>query len=153
MSAFAHRWCDLTAYKLLILHTYSQFGGKVWLGYDQAFREHAATTKLTDWSCMNVHMNHIKSSLHSNSSSIPIRRRLHMSLMVCGMGLDLGFSPQTNSNQLNATSPWLTSMQGSPKGEGIDPEKFPMQYIRFDEIICMIAKHGHGATMAQFDAA
>ena len=51
---FPHRWRDLTQYKLLILRTYRQFGGKVWRSYDQAFREHAAASKLVDWSAMDV---------------------------------------------------------------------------------------------------
>lgn len=55
-SSFPHRWRDLTAYKLLILRTYRQFGGQVWLNYDLAFRQHAAATKLTDWSAMNVQL-------------------------------------------------------------------------------------------------
>ena len=54
-SHFLHRWKDLTQYKLLILQTH-HFSGKVWLNYDRAFREHAAATKLTDWSCMNVQL-------------------------------------------------------------------------------------------------
>ena len=37
-SYFPHRWKDLTSYKLLILRTYRQFSGRVWLAYDQAFR-------------------------------------------------------------------------------------------------------------------
>ncbi|KAK3698551.1 hypothetical protein QZH41_014483, partial [Actinostola sp. cb2023] len=52
-SFFPHRWKDLTSYKLLILRTYRQLSGPVWLAYDKAFREHAAATKLTDWSDIN----------------------------------------------------------------------------------------------------
>ena len=55
-SYFPHRWKDLTSYKLLILRTYRQFSGRVWLAYDQAFRQHAAATKLVDWSTMNVQL-------------------------------------------------------------------------------------------------
>ena len=55
-SHFPNRWRDLMAYKLLILRTYRQFNGHVWLSYDQAFREHAAATRLTDWSGMNVQL-------------------------------------------------------------------------------------------------
>ena len=47
-SHFPHRWQDLTQYKLLILRTYRQFNGRVWLAYDQAFREHAAAVNLTN---------------------------------------------------------------------------------------------------------
>ena len=55
-SYFPERWRDLTCYKLLILHTCRQFGGKVWLTYDRAFREHAAAANTTDWSVMNVQL-------------------------------------------------------------------------------------------------
>jgi hypothetical protein len=47
-SYFPHCWRDLTAYKLLVLRTYRQLSGRVWLNYDRAFREHAAATKLND---------------------------------------------------------------------------------------------------------
>ena len=53
---FPPRWKDLTSYKLFILRTYRQFSGRVWLAYDQAFRRHAAATKLLDWSTMNVQL-------------------------------------------------------------------------------------------------
>ena len=62
-SSFPHRWKDLTSYKLLILRTYRHFSGRVWLAYDQAFRQHVAATGLTDWSSMNC--------------SISMRRRFH----------------------------------------------------------------------------
>ena len=55
-SYFPHRWKDLTFYKLLILCKYRQFSGRVWLAYDQAFRQHAAATKLVDWSTKNVQL-------------------------------------------------------------------------------------------------
>ena len=55
-SHFPHRWQDLTQYKLLILRTYRQFNGRVWLAYDQAFREHAAAVNLTNWSSINVQL-------------------------------------------------------------------------------------------------
>ena len=55
-SHFPHRWKDLTSYKLLILRTYRQFSGCVWLAYNQAFCQHAAATKLVDWSTMNVQL-------------------------------------------------------------------------------------------------
>lgn len=55
-SSFPHRWKDLTSYKLLILRTYRHFSGRVWLAYDQAFRQHVAATGLTDWSSMNVEL-------------------------------------------------------------------------------------------------
>ena len=56
VSHFPHRWKDLTQYQLLILRTFRHFAGKVWLAYDKAFREHAAATRLSDWSCMNVQL-------------------------------------------------------------------------------------------------
>lgn len=45
--------------------------GKVWLNYDQAFREHAAATKLIDWSCMNVHC-----SISTQLARLPVDRRM-----------------------------------------------------------------------------
>lgn len=48
-----HRWRDLTDYKLLIIRTQRQFHNRVWLQYDEAFRQHAAASKLTNWSVMN----------------------------------------------------------------------------------------------------
>ena len=53
---FPHHWNVLMAYKLLILWTYQEFGGRVWLSYDQAFREHAPASKITDWSSLNVQL-------------------------------------------------------------------------------------------------
>ncbi|KAK2547342.1 hypothetical protein P5673_032746 [Acropora cervicornis] len=53
-SHFPNCWKDLMQYQLLILRTYRHFSGRVWLEYDQAFREHAAASRLTDWSSMNV---------------------------------------------------------------------------------------------------
>ena len=55
-SFFPHRWKDLTLYKLLILHTHRHFNGRVWRSYDQAFREHAAASKLVDWSVMDAQL-------------------------------------------------------------------------------------------------
>ena len=63
---FPHRWKDLLQYQLLILRTFRHFSGKVWLAYDQAFREHAAATRLTDWSCMNVQL----FNFHAAGSSV-----------------------------------------------------------------------------------
>ena len=70
VSSFPHRWKDLMQYQLLILQTYRHFSGRVWLAYDQAFREHAAATRLTDWSFMNVQLFNFHaagSSVHSSS--------------------------------------------------------------------------------------
>ena len=55
-SYFPHRWKDLTSYKLLILQTYCQFSGRVWLAYNQAFCQQAAAMKLVDWSTMNIQL-------------------------------------------------------------------------------------------------
>ena len=53
---FLHPWKDLCQYQLLILHTYQQFGNRVWLAYDRAFQEHAAATNLVGWSELNVQL-------------------------------------------------------------------------------------------------
>ena len=53
---FPRHWRDLTEYVLVILRTYRQFAGRVWLSYHQPFRGHAATTNLTDWSSLNVQL-------------------------------------------------------------------------------------------------
>ena len=50
----AHRWPDLTKYKLLIIQTARQSPGREWLEYDLAFRKDAATTGASDWSRMNL---------------------------------------------------------------------------------------------------
>ena len=55
-SHFLHRWKDLLHYQLLLLRTYRQFAGRVWLAYDLAFREHGAATNLTEWSIINVQL-------------------------------------------------------------------------------------------------
>ena len=49
ISFFPHRSRDLLQYKLLILRTYRQLSGKVWLAYDRAFQEHAAAANVVDW--------------------------------------------------------------------------------------------------------
>ena len=53
MSYFPHHWKELLQCQLLILRTFHQFSGRLWLSYDRAFRENAATTNLTDWSQLN----------------------------------------------------------------------------------------------------
>ena len=65
-SHFPHRWKDLQLYQLLILWTYRQFTGRVWLAYDRAFREHAAVTNLTDWSTLNAQL----FNLHAAGASV-----------------------------------------------------------------------------------
>ena len=78
VSSFPHRWKDLMQYQLLILRTYRHFSGRVWLAYDQAFREHAAATRLTDWSSMNVQLfnfhaagSSVRSSSLTTSTELP----------------------------------------------------------------------------------
>lgn len=56
MAYFPQRWRDLTMYKLLILRIHRQFNGRVWFSYDEAFRQHAAATRLVDWSAMNAQL-------------------------------------------------------------------------------------------------
>ena len=55
-SYFPQRARDLLTYQLLILRTYSQFGGAAWRHYDEAFRRDAAARGLSDWSHMNVEL-------------------------------------------------------------------------------------------------
>ena len=64
-SFFPHRSKDLLQYKLLILRTYRQFGGKVWLTYGRAFWEHAAAAKVIDWLSINVRL----SNFHASGAS------------------------------------------------------------------------------------
>ena len=66
VSSFPHRWKDLIQYQLLILRTYCHFSGRVWLAYDQSFREHAAATRPTDCSSMNVQL----FNFHAAGSSV-----------------------------------------------------------------------------------
>ena len=68
-SYLPHRWRDLPAYKLLILLTNRQFAGRVWLRYDQAFREHTAAMKLIDWSSTNVQLCNFHAAGASTHSS------------------------------------------------------------------------------------
>ena len=45
----------------------------------------------------------------------------------------------------------LSAPTGSSVNDGISREEFSMQYIRFDDIIRMITKHGRGALIAKVD--
>ena len=90
VSSFPNRWKDLTQYKLLILRTYRHFSGRVWLAYDQAFREHAAATRLTDWSAMNVQLfnfhaagSSVRSSPSSTSTESPEPPGSSSSVILC----------------------------------------------------------------------
>ena len=72
VSHFPHRWRDLNQYQLLILRTFCHFAGKVWLAYDQASQKHAAATRLSDWSCMNVQLFNFHAATSSvHSSAVP----------------------------------------------------------------------------------
>ncbi len=58
---------DLLKYQLLILRTQAQFGGQVWLNYDEAFRRDAAARDVTDWSWMHVEVY----NFHTASTRLP----------------------------------------------------------------------------------
>ncbi|CAB4015845.1 Hypothetical predicted protein [Paramuricea clavata] len=45
----------------------------------------------------------------------------------------------------------LSSPHGRSVNDGIDPEQFSLQYIKFDEVVAMVTKLGWGALMAKFD--
>ena len=45
----------------------------------------------------------------------------------------------------------LSSPHGRSVNDGIDPEQFSLQYIKFDEVVAMVTKLGRGALMAKFD--
>ena len=45
----------------------------------------------------------------------------------------------------------MSSPGGHSVNDGIDPEKFSMQYVRVDDIIRMVVRHGRGALIAKFD--
>ena len=45
----------------------------------------------------------------------------------------------------------LSSPHGSSVNDGIDPDLFSLQYIKFDDVVAMVTKLGRGALMAKFD--
>ena len=45
----------------------------------------------------------------------------------------------------------MSSPLGSSVNEGINPNDYPLQYIRVDDIVKMVSKFGEGALMAKFD--
>ena len=45
----------------------------------------------------------------------------------------------------------LLSPHGCSVNDGIDPEQFSLQYIKFDEVVAMVTKLGRGALMAKYD--
>ena len=69
---------------------YRQFSGRVWLAYDQAFRQHAAATKLVDWSTTNIQLYNFHdagASVHSGSggflSELPEPSGADSSQVIC----------------------------------------------------------------------
>ena len=65
---------DLLLYQMMILLTYHQSTSRAWLAYDQAFREHAAATNLTDWSEVNTQLFNFHStgaSVRGNPAHVP----------------------------------------------------------------------------------
>ena len=45
----------------------------------------------------------------------------------------------------------LVIPRGSSVNDGIDPDEFSMHYIKLDQVISTVLKHGPGALMAKFD--
>jgi hypothetical protein len=45
----------------------------------------------------------------------------------------------------------LSSPHGFNINDSIDPDQFSLQYIKFDDVVAMVAKLGRGALMAKFD--
>ena len=45
----------------------------------------------------------------------------------------------------------LSSPHGSSVNDGIDPDLFSLQYIKFDDIVMMVTNLGRGALIAKFD--
>ena len=45
----------------------------------------------------------------------------------------------------------LSSPHGFSVNDSIDPDQFSLQYIKFDDVVAMVAKLGRGALMAKFD--
>ena len=45
----------------------------------------------------------------------------------------------------------LSSPHGFSVNDSIDPNQFSLQYIKFDDVVAMVAKLGRGALMAKFD--
>ena len=90
-SHFSHRWRDLASYKLLILRTYRQFSGSAWCEYDKAFRQHAAASKLSDWSGINVQL----FNFHTAGSGL----RSYVAANVSRTATGSSFEPLGNNNK------------------------------------------------------
>ena len=71
VSYFPHRSRDLVLYQLLILCTFSRFGGSTWRWYDDAFRRDAAARGVVDWSHMNVELWNFHTASASRASRLP----------------------------------------------------------------------------------
>ena len=120
LSYFPHRWKDLTSYKLLILRTYCQFSGRVWLAYDQAFRQHAVAMKLMDWSTMNGQLYNFHAagaSVHSGSggslSELPEPSGADSSQVIC-QSWNRGLVPRVSSPIVSALVRAPTVCQNAP---------------------------------------
>ena len=116
-SYFPHRWKDLTCYKLLILRTYRQFSGRVWLAYDKAFREHATAAGIVDWSSMNVQLYNlcaagasVRGGLDSPFMSFLNRLERLLRRSSAGLGTEVGVPP----NQPFAGSPIAAALVVDP---------------------------------------
>ena len=72
-SRFPNDWRDLTNYKLLILRTYRQYAGRVWLSYDTSFRDHSAAIKLVDWSQIDFQLFNVHAAGATAGSSASFR--------------------------------------------------------------------------------
>ena len=63
---------------MMILRTYRQFTGRVWLAYDRALREHAAATNLMDWLEINTQLFNFHSagaSVRDDAAYVPSESR------------------------------------------------------------------------------
>lgn len=72
---FPHQWKDLLVSAPHPTHVSSLL---VWLLYDQAFHEHAAAIRLTDWSCMNVQLFNFHAAVSSVGESSLAQSNEHL---------------------------------------------------------------------------
>ena len=133
-SYFPHRWKDLTCYKLLILQTQRHFSGRVWCAYDLAFRQHAAATKLVDWSSMNSELFNfhaagasLRPSASGTSPDVPEPSGAPSSQIICrswnrGRGRGRGPSTTTADTPIVAASaPALIAVPSVPFAQNLPP--------------------------------
>lgn len=162
---FPHRWKDLLQYQLLTLRTFCHFSGQVWLAYNQAFCEHAAATHLTDWSCMNVQLFNFhaaglwnKPSAFQNPKVIDdylahevSRRRVagpFPSMPIPNMQTSsFGVIPKKGQPGKWRLIVDLSSPGGYSVNDGISADEFSMHYIKLDQSIRMVAKHGPNSSL------